>query len=167
MRIPAADFGSHFDWHILHFSMTTEKKARFLHWLSWFYTSYKKFRCCFSHVSEAIKALICKAGVMPAYIPGVRLPVPALGFMFPNALEQAHLGTSSLYIEDQALKMLPREHHRQFFLGKQEKSAPDRFLISGSDHTPSFTIAETPALSLADSHYLLYLSLAIVLRFQH
>lgn len=58
---------------------------------------------------------------MPVYIPGVRLPAPALGFTFPNALEQAHLGTSSLYIEDQGLKMLPREHRRQFFLGKQER----------------------------------------------
>lgn len=51
------------------------------------------------------------------------------------------------------------------FLGKQEKSACNRFLISDCDCPPFFAITETPALSLADSHYSLYLSLVIISTF--
>lgn len=99
---------------------------------------------------------------MPAYVPGVTLPVRALGFMFPNSAEQAHLGTLSLYIEDWALKVYQccQQKATGSFSWKTEESACDRFLISDCDRAASFT-AETPALLLADSHYLLHLSLAI------
>lgn len=66
-----------------------------------------------------MKGLIWKAGVMPAYVPGVTLPVRTLGFMFPNSPAQRTFGNIDLvYWEPgpESIPALPRESHRQFFL---------------------------------------------------
>lgn len=162
VRIPAADFGSRFDWHILHFHMAaTEKKQ------DGFYTSYRKLSCCSSYALYVIAGLTWKW-------------VQCLSMFLGQHYLFLHWGSCSqipqnkhiweywaciLRTRDWRCTSASKRKSQAVFLGKQEKRACNRFLIFDCDCAPSFTITETPALSLADSHYLLHLSPVIILTF--